>query len=235
MSDDDGSDSAAVAGCKLIDKQAAFGTLIQASLALMGVIALLTKRWLEHPRRPWNVWLLDVSKQAMSMTCAHFAGVVNAVILSRVTTGGDECSWYFISFTVDTTLGVALAVIAMRLVAKLANKYRWDSLRESGQYGELPAGCTLNFGGRAYKIWARQMAVWCVVTVVARIICGLVMFASSLPLAVISSAIANVFVGRPHLFLALVMLGCPVGMNIIQVCIQDNVLRLSAHYPDEIR
>lgn len=207
--------------CTLINKGEVFGKVLQLLLALLGALALLLKRWRELPRRPWGVWALDVSKQAMSMCCAHGAGMINAVLLASITRGGDECSWYLISFTVDTSLGVFLAMCSMRLVALVAHRYGCEDLKRSGDYGELPLRC------RSYIIWAKQMAVWCLVTICARAVCGALMYVGSPMLVVLANAIASALWGHPHLFLAIVMLGCPVGMNLIQVWIQDNMLRKS--------
>ena len=56
-------------------------------------------------KRPYKIWVLDVSKQAASMGCAHIAGIVNAHLLhSASDPRTDKCSWYFISFSLDTTL-----------------------------------------------------------------------------------------------------------------------------------
>jgi len=49
------------------------------------------------------------------------AGLVIAVVAS--TRGGretSECAWYFVAFTFDTTLGVALAVAMHRLLVRAA-------------------------------------------------------------------------------------------------------------------
>jgi hypothetical protein len=48
-----------------------FGIVIQAMLGILSFLALVVKRYFEHPKRPMIVWLLDTSKQAFSSVLAH--------------------------------------------------------------------------------------------------------------------------------------------------------------------
>ena len=63
---------------------------------------------------------MDISKQLLSSGTAHIASILVAVLLQHSGPGQpalsspvaetSECSWYFITFTVGTTAGVALAL-----------------------------------------------------------------------------------------------------------------------------
>lgn len=199
-------------GCELLSKKDSFGTLVQVALAVLALCVLFAKRHYEKPPRPLLIWACDISKQCASMSCAHIGGMVNAIILSGLTWGGDECSWYLISFTVDTTVGVTISFLCMSLVAYLARKDRmnWKALQKSGYYGE---GHYLE-GDRerfvfdeprvAARIWLLQLLVWCIFTVFARACCGVLMYLVSSVLQLLSEAVADVFVGHPKLFLVLV-------------------------------
>jgi len=90
--------------CKLLDGLLAQS--LQLLLVAAGFGSLLLKKKLEESKpgaviRSYKVWGLDVSKQAASGGCAHVMGIVNAKLLDD-DSGGDECSWYSISFTLDT-------------------------------------------------------------------------------------------------------------------------------------
>ena len=74
----------------------------QVALAILCLGSLLIKRQLEKPRRDFGIWALDTGKQVVSQICAHFAGLLNSYYLASKTIGGDECSWYFIAFSLDT-------------------------------------------------------------------------------------------------------------------------------------
>ena len=201
-----------------------FGKLVQVALGVLALFVLLVKRYYEAPKRPIVIWACDISKQCASMACAHASGILNATILSGLTTGGDKCSWYLISFTVDTTVGVTLAIHAMRLVAYLARWRGWTALETSGDYGpgsyvvqgkKVPRDEYEKLDARgdpfvfdqpraAAAIWFKQLSVWCMITVCARACCGVLMFLASPVLQLLSEEIADVFIGHPQLFLVLV-------------------------------
>lgn len=87
-----------------------FGFVSILTQLLMGVVVLVTllyKRHQERPRRAWQIWMLDVSKQ---LTGQLFVHILN-VMFSAVGTGQDginPCSLYFLNILLDTTLGTWL-------------------------------------------------------------------------------------------------------------------------------
>ncbi|MGH0154633.1 UNVERIFIED_CONTAM: hypothetical protein FKN15_027252 [Acipenser sinensis] len=98
---------------------------------------LCVKRFREpkHERRPWRIWFLDTSKQAIGMLFIHFANVY----LSDLTEE-DPCSLYLINFLLDATLGMLVIYTGVRVVSWLVEWQQWDSLR-FGEYEQagLPA------------------------------------------------------------------------------------------------
>ena len=92
-----------IADCHLLG--GAFSYMIQLACGFLAIGSLVVKRATEAPQRPWNIWLMDVAKQVTSGAAAHFAGLNNAHLLHRLSDSGNECSWYLISFTIDTSLG----------------------------------------------------------------------------------------------------------------------------------
>lgn len=204
---------AAVPHCTLLDS--VFGTFVQVALALIGVCALVVKRNYESPRRAWKIWALDVSKQAVSGVCAHLAGIINSLIVEKRTGAGDECSWYLIAFSLDTSFGVLLAYLAVKALAKHAPGWGMTSLKDTGNYGEPPD----------YGIWAKQLGAWCIITVAARACILVLMLILQAPLSWLSNGIAQPLACCPEVFLVLVMVAAPVGMNLVQLWIQDNFLK----------
>jgi hypothetical protein len=58
-----------------------------------------------------QVWGYDVSKQAFAAAAAHGCGMLWAVLMATYTEeGASECAWYMVVFSLDTTLGVAVAL-----------------------------------------------------------------------------------------------------------------------------
>ncbi|KAL4452727.1 hypothetical protein ABPG75_008389 [Micractinium tetrahymenae] len=116
-------DAADAAGqCRLLAGPAALSA--QLLLAALALASLAYKRHVERPQRPVNIWALDVSKQAISMLAAHACGMLIAVIAhSRVASEQtSECSWYFVAFTFDTTIGLALTIGLHKTALRVA---RW--------------------------------------------------------------------------------------------------------------
>lgn len=160
-----------------------------------------------------QVWSLDTAKQGMSAGAAHVSGMLVAMVASH--DGGDQCAFYLITFTIDTTLGVFIGYVLLKRLQALARSRGWDSLSSTGNYG-TPV---------RYSVWAKQMVTWCLIVVIARACCGAIVYSLRHPLASFSEWLAAPFDGHPHLFLLVVMLACPVCMNVAQLWVQDTFLK----------
>jgi hypothetical protein len=206
--------------CEVLNDKDSFSLVIQGLLGVMGFCALLVKRQIEHPPRQFNIWALDVGKQACSQVCAHFFGIFASVVLdykSRHLDSGDHCSWYAIVFTLNTTFGTLSTYYLVVLVTYMAvaGTPGMGALKHSGEYGDPVS----------MWVYGVQLFVWIGITVLGRAVVLLVMLTAIAPLAAISEALAMPFIDHPRLFLTLVMIGCPLCMNIVQMWIQDSFLK----------
>ena len=68
-----------------------------------------------------------------------------------------------------------------------------------------------------YLIWAKQMGSWCTIAVIARACVGCLLLLNKFWLQSVSQWVAGLFKCHPDGFLVLVMLGCPFGMNALQL------------------
>ena len=222
-----------VAQCRMLGSS--YATFIQGLCAVLGFASLvLKKRWVDSGKedRGWKVWGMDVAKQATSGLAAHFAGMLNASILTTECGPGNECSWYLISFTFDTTLGVAFGYCLLHTMQTVAKRglgsLRCPSLEETGNYWVWSGGVE-GSGEKVLKesIWLKQLLAWCLITLAARMMTlGLLVLNQSW-LGNWSTAVADGFDCEPDTLLTLVMLGCPFGMNALQLWIQDQFLKQS--------
>ena len=81
------------------------------------------KRHREQPRRGIKIWAMDVSKQVVSTGVGHLSGMLWSFLMQRMTSqSASECAWYFIMFTNDTTIGVAVAYFLHTKIVKFAQK-----------------------------------------------------------------------------------------------------------------
>jgi len=203
-----------MAPCMLL--AGAFAKGLQALLALAAFFVLVVKRQRERPRRSWQVWRLDVSKQALAMAAAHVTGLAAATLIAGSRgAGGDECAWYLLQYTTDTTLGTALAFAGLRCVTACARCGRVRSLELTGDYGNPPSLC----------VWVTQTVSWAAVTIVSRALCGAALFGNTAVLSGVAAGVAAPFKGHEDVFLLTVMVACPLCMNACQLCVQDSFLK----------
>lgn len=227
--------------CRLLEGPVAI--IAQLALCAFVLASLFLKRALESPRRTIKVWAMDVSKQGFSALAAHLCNMITAILAAGLvhSSRASECSWYFVVYSIDTSIGVTLTILLHNLVISTArqlqrNSYsrleattnpvaswgtvvnqRWfDYLARCGYYGDPPA----------LKPWLWQIGEWTLVTVLARAFCAsLVILLGRYGLVDAANFIDRLFAGHPKLLLLFVMVMCPVFMNIVQAFIQDAVLR----------
>lgn len=90
---------------------------VQASQLISTVLgcAACALRHRERPRRPWVVWLLDVSKQAASAGAGHIVGMGVAIVAHAKSQQATECGWYFVvRASTCTTINQALCLLLLR-------------------------------------------------------------------------------------------------------------------------
>ncbi|KAI7837995.1 hypothetical protein COHA_008177 [Chlorella ohadii] len=235
--------------CRLLSGPAAWAA--QVLLALLAVAALAYKRHVERPKRPLKVWGLDVSKQGVSMLAAHICGILIALIAHHSATAAtSECSWYFMAFTFDTTLGLLFTILlhkaalagaawygrreAQRLGSEELQPAMWPSSSGDGgssssnlgdRWFEVLQACGHYGDPPSYRRWGIQLAEWVACVVLARAMCGTIVVLLGSALVHVAQGLDRLFEGHPTLLLYTVMVCCPLLMNLCQALIQDLVLK----------
>lgn len=208
--------------CKLL--QGATAITAQLLLGLLAVCALVYKRYHEVPQRPFNVWLLDVTKQIISTGAAHICGMLIAMIASaHASSSASQCSWYFVAFTFDTTLGVAITIGIHKAVLWLARNA--SSAHPKAKF--LAALVDCGYYGNPIRLWrwGLQLAEWTAAVIAARAVVGVFVIAANGLLVWVAELLDKMFAGHPDALLFSVMIACPLGMNTAQLLIQDAVLK----------
>ncbi|XP_031411351.1 store-operated calcium entry regulator STIMATE-like [Meleagris gallopavo] len=157
----------------------------------------------KHERRPWRIWFLDTSKQAIGMLFIHFANVY----LSDLTEE-DPCSLYLINFLLDATLGMLLIYAGVRAVSIIVEWQQWESLR-FGEYGD-PLQCSA---------WMGQCALYIMIMTFEKTIIIIVLLIPQWKEVALLNPIEN-----PQLELAIVMLIVPFFVNAFIFWVVDNFL-----------
>ena len=121
-----------------------FALFLQLLLAMSAMSTLLYKRYAmePEPKRPYEIWLMDVGKQVIQGFFVHFSNIGLAILASNVyaVTGEsrDECAFYFIGFTLDTFVGLIIIFWVLKITSIVALHYKITPLQEQGYYGEPP-------------------------------------------------------------------------------------------------
>uniref|UniRef100_A0A674M8Y5 STIM activating enhance n=2 Tax=Takifugu TaxID=31032 RepID=A0A674M8Y5_TAKRU len=192
-------------GCENGAFMDSFGIFLQGLLAVVAFSTLMLKRFREpkHERRPWRIWFLDTSKQAIGMLFIHFANVY----LSDLTEE-DPCSLYLINFLLDASLGMLFIYAGVRAVSAVVEWRQWDSLR-FGEYGE-PVKCTA---------WLGQCVLYIFIMMFEKVVIMLVLLIPEWKKLALLNPIQN-----PDLELAIVMLIVPFFVNALMFWVVDNFL-----------
>lgn len=116
-----------------------YDDLVQLILGVVSFSVLFIKWRCERARRPCKVWSFDSSKQAIGATAMHFTNIGIAMLFEKklgvkIT---DVCGLYLIIFLLDSTAGTLGNYYCLALLHKVAKKCRWNSIRQSGHYGQI--------------------------------------------------------------------------------------------------
>ena len=143
-----------------------------------------------------------------------------AAILSRNIREGfytlnDQCAWYGLSFLIDTTLGLFLAILCLRALDELANDYNWTHLKDSGVY----------VGPDGWKHWISQLIAWLAIMTITKLIIYFFMWSFSQQLAWIGQLLFEPLQGNIRFELIFVMILFPGVLNVIYFWIADSYLK----------
>ncbi|XP_046370457.1 store-operated calcium entry regulator STIMATE-like [Haliotis rufescens] len=186
------------------------GLLVQGLLALLAFSCLIAKRYCEpkHARRPWRIWFYDTSKQGFGAAVLHFANVFLADMFQD-----DPCTWYFISFLLDSTIGILIIYLGLKLTQIIVRRNKLATLY-FGEYGDPPQ-C---------NAWVGQCGLYILVMVVEKILVTLLVlfkFWTKVRAFIMSP------IKEPKLELVLVMFLVPLVVNAFIFWIVDNFLKQS--------
>ncbi|KII95262.1 hypothetical protein PLICRDRAFT_208245 [Plicaturopsis crispa FD-325 SS-3] len=183
------------------------------------ILSLVLKRHREKPKRPWRIWLFDVSKQVVGQMFVHGVNVlISDLVAHRIS--GNACVFYFLNILIDTTLGVAIIYLLLHLVTFVfTEKLRYKGF-ESGQYGSPPS----------IKYWGKQAAVYVLsLTTMKLLVVGL--FALFPGIFKIGEWLLSWTRGgddKEYVQIIFTMGIFPITMNVLQFWLIDSIVKASA-------
>ena len=143
------------------------------------------------------------------------AAILSTNVREGVITLSDQCAWYGLSFLIDTTLGLFLAIMCLQLLDTLAHDYDWKYLKESGVY----------VGPDGWKHWVCQVLAWLFILTVTKLMIYFFMWAFSQQLAFIGQLLFAPLQGNIRFELVFVMILFPGVLNVIYFWIADSYLK----------
>ncbi|KAG2234744.1 vacuolar membrane protein-domain-containing protein [Thamnidium elegans] len=205
-------------GCKLLDS---FAILVQLTLASTALLTLFYKRSRERPQRPVIVWALDVGKQFTGAGIIHFLNLFISYLVGRPRNGGPRtnlCVWYFLNVAVDTTVGVAILYMWLRVIEFILGKFHVKQI-ETGQYGSPPLKYML-------LPWLKQTIIFVLAESLMKL-CVFGMFRHMPFLFAWGEWVLRWTKGNYRYQVIFVMLIFPLVMNIIQFWIVDTIVKVT--------
>lgn len=199
-----------------------FGGVIQLMLAVVCFCSLAIKRLTERPVRTWPIFILvicnqDTSKQAFSALVAHVMNMMASLVLSQ-REEGNPCLWYFITLMMDTTFGVVIAYILLKIIEKVSRNNGWTKAI-SGNYSE-DTDEEIDFAA-----WSLQLMIWVSIVAFVKWMLLIAIIYFHLFFVRVGKMMLEPFADNPKFELVFVMIIVPAFMNILQFWVQDNFLK----------
>ncbi|KIK94851.1 hypothetical protein PAXRUDRAFT_827589 [Paxillus rubicundulus Ve08.2h10] len=207
--------------CQLLGPTA---LVVQALMGVFAILSLVYKRHRETQKRPWRIWLFDVSKQVAGQMFVHGVNVLISDFGSHQSSG-NACTYYFLNILLDTTLGIGLIYLVLQSATWVLSKKLSIKGLNTGQYGNPPS----------VKYWARQAAVY-VFALTAMKLLVVALFAMWPGISTVGDWLLSwTSIGDGESFQVIFVMGIfPIIMNVLQFWLIDSIVKASTN-PSAVR
>ncbi|KAF5358959.1 hypothetical protein D9758_004900 [Tetrapyrgos nigripes] len=200
--------------CQLLGPTA---LIVQGLMGILVILSLLYKRHRESPKRPWRIWLFDVSKQVVGQMFVHGVNVLVSDLVSHLDSL-NACVSYFLNVLVDTTLGVALLYVILRALTYLISEKLQLQGFESGVYGNPPS----------LKYWGRQAVIYVVALTTMKFLVIAMLYLFPVLFAIGEWLLSWTWTSKGDGMQVIFVMGIfPIVMNILQFWIIDTIVKAS--------
>ncbi|KAJ6616240.1 vacuolar membrane protein-domain-containing protein [Mycena sp. CBHHK59/15] len=190
---------------------------VQGLMGVLVILSLVYKRHREKPMRPWRIWLFDVSKQVVGQMFVHGVNVLISDLVSHHSSN-NACVFYFLNILIDTTLGVGLIYVNLRVLTFVMSERFHLKGFESGIYGTPPS----------FKYWMRQAAIYVsALTTMKFMVIGLLALLPGL-FTLGAWLLSWTWTGEGDALQVVFTMGIfPIIMNILQFWLIDSIVKAS--------
>ncbi|ODV89055.1 hypothetical protein CANCADRAFT_28794 [Tortispora caseinolytica NRRL Y-17796] len=212
-----------------------FALLLQGILGGLGFISVVYKRKVEVPQRPLKVWLFDISKQIIGSLGIHVLNLTISIIShTKPTTSTyyDACDWYFLIFLFDTTIGVPIVYVFVRLFTIIGKWFNVEGI-DSGNYDEPPRYTCGNYDEPPRYTWFFKQAFiyFLALTSMKAVTYTFIRVVPLMWLAEFLLAWTNF---NEQIRVGFVMFLFPLVMNMFQYYVIDSLIQASAEEIEEM-
>ncbi|KAF5125299.1 Vacuolar membrane protein [Metarhizium anisopliae] len=217
--------------CQLLGS---FALIVQAALGALALLSLVYKRYRERPQRPLKIWFFDVSKQVFGSVLVHIANIFMSMLTSgrfsiklepgAVQARSDDpyvpnpCSFYLLNLGIDTTLGIPILIILLKIITGLVALTPLGKPFESIQSG--------NYGNPPSSWWWLKQSVIYFCGLFGMKICVLIIFIVMPWISKVGDWALSWTEGNERLQIAFVMMIFPLIMNALQYYIIDSFIKM---------
>ncbi|CAL1172646.1 unnamed protein product [Cladocopium goreaui] len=202
-----------------------YGLLVQLLLFACCIGTLIAKKVVEGGERTWFQFGLDSSKQLIGAGWIHILNLLCAELLGSQMGQGDECEWYWLNIILDTTLGVLIEYLLLRVLTDALNTV----LEEGAQ--DFRTGSYWRGGEFQVIMYAKQLGLWLVIVTFMKLFMVILMILLAKPLTIAAGVCLKPFMD-PLLKLLVVMIATPIIMNAFQLWVTDNFIK-KREYADQ--
>ncbi|KAJ7126427.1 vacuolar membrane protein-domain-containing protein [Mycena crocata] len=190
---------------------------VQGLMGVLVILSLVYKRHREKPMRPWRIWLFDVSKQVVGQMFIHGFNVLISDLVSHHSSN-NACVSYFLNILIDTTIGVGLIYVVLRVLTFVVSERFHLKGFESGIYGSPPS----------FKFWMRQCALYILaLTTMKFMVIGLLALLPGL-FTLGAWLLSWTWTGDGDAVQVIFTMGIfPILMNILQFWLIDSIVKAS--------
>eukprot|EP00928_Gymnodinium_smaydae_P088678 TRINITY_DN72741_c0_g1_i1.p2 TRINITY_DN72741_c0_g1~~TRINITY_DN72741_c0_g1_i1.p2 ORF type:complete len:280 (+),score=47.04 TRINITY_DN72741_c0_g1_i1:220-1059(+) len=150
-----------------------FGIIVQLVIGVWCVYVLWYMWRIESPRRSYETWVGDMSKQLVGATWGHFMNVAMAMVFGRATSvvGRNQCVWYLVGFVTDI---IFVTFLSWYVTAKLRPVILRRCGLDIGDYEPPPkdelATSRPHTGRVSSKVWVQQTLIWLAITTFVKVV-----------------------------------------------------------------
>lgn len=226
----------ASSSCQFFD---GFGIMIQTCLFTICVFALIFKRYIENPQRPWSIWFFDTLKQMIGQGTQHCANLIIARKIGE--NSGMECEWYLNNLISDCCLGVLFCFLYLQALIYLLTGTRFEF--KTGDYGqggqnkeekdEEENSTTSFHHSWKYLSVLYQICWWIIIVLLAKLTTVGILYSFYKIFEDVGGILLTPVKTNPKLKLVCVMIIFPTVFNIIQFWFTDNFIKINSEIDED--